>query len=94
MQAHSVNSVQANINMWYVYILLCDNELFYVGLTNDLEQRAKSHKNGESFFTKKFSDVKLVYHEEYPSKSVAAKREKQIKGWNHEKKSKLIRGEL
>lgn len=53
-----------------------------------------SHKNKESFFTKKFSDLKLVYCEKYNNKSDASKREKQLKGWSRAKKQMLIDGKL
>jgi len=80
--------------MWYFYILFCDKKTFYCGITNNLEKRLLAHKDKQSFFTKKFSDIELVYSEKYNNKSEAARREKQIKGWNKEKKIKLIKGEL
>jgi putative endonuclease len=78
--------------MWYVYILLCDKKTYYVGITNDLQERLREHKAGQSFFTKQFSDFELVRQEWYPDKTSAAKRERQLKGWSHEKKSELIKG--
>jgi putative endonuclease len=35
--------------------------------------------------------VKLVYHEKYSSKSEALKREMQIKGWERDKKIKMLK---
>lgn len=52
------------------------------------------HKNKQSFFTKKFSEVRPVYFERYDSKSDAVKREKQLKGWSHAKKILLLEGGL
>lgn len=80
--------------MWFVYLLLCDQKTFYTGITDDLNARITQHKNKKSFFTKKFSDIELVYCERYSSKYLAAKREKQIKGWNQAKKKMLIDGKL
>ena len=80
--------------MWHTYILLCDKKTFYVGITNNLDERLMEHKNKESFFTKKFSDVELVYKEQFSDKFEAAKREKQIKGWSHKKKEMLINKSL
>ncbi len=80
--------------MWYVYMLFCDQKIYYVGITNDLRKRVNEHKNKQSLFTKRFSDVKLVYCEEYVSKYDAAKREKQLKGWSFAKKQMLIEGTL
>lgn len=76
--------------MWLVYILLCDQKFFYVGITNDLNKRLLDHTSKESLFTKRYSDFKLVYLEEYSDKFQAAKREKQLKGWSHNKKILLI----
>jgi putative endonuclease len=82
------------IENWYTYLLLCDQKTFYVGITNNLESRLTAHKSKQSFFTKRFSDIKLVYCEEYTNKNEAALREKQIKGWSRTKKQMLISGEV
>jgi len=79
---------------WYLYILLCDQKTFYVGMTNDLKNRIYEHKTKQSFFTKKFSDIELVYCEKYETDHEAALREKQIKGWSRTKKQLLINGKL
>lgn len=83
-----------NTNCWYVYLLLCDQKTFYVGITDNLGNRITSHKNKQSFFTKKFSDIELVYCEKYISKTEAAIREKQLKGWSSAKKQQLLLGGL
>ena len=80
--------------MWFVYILLCDQKTFYVGITDNLKLRINKHKDKKSFFTKKFSDIEIVYCEKYSSKYLAAKREKQLKGWNQAKKKMLLEGKL
>ncbi len=80
--------------MWYVYLLLCDQKIFYVGITNNPKQRLKEHRNKESLFTKQFSDIKFVYCEKYSDKFKAALREKQLKGWSRAKKQMLISGKL
>lgn len=54
---------------WFVYMLLCDKKTFYIGITNNLKNRINQHKNKLSFFTKKFSDLKLVYCEKYSSEN-------------------------
>jgi putative endonuclease len=78
----------------YVYMLLCDQKTFYIGITFDIPKRLKEHKSKESFFTKKFSEIKLVYCEKYKNKNEAAKREKQLKGWSRAKKQMLIGGKI
>ena len=75
---------------WYLYLLLCDQKTYYVGITNDPLTRFTQHINKESFHTSKFSDLKFVYAKQYRDKYEAARREKQLKGWSHTKKQKLI----
>lgn len=75
---------------WNLYILFCDQKTFYIGITDNLERRFTQHKNKESFFTKKFSDLRLVYTERFNKRIEAEKREKQLKGWSVAKKKALI----
>ncbi|MEM2984919.1 MAG: GIY-YIG nuclease family protein, partial [Candidatus Jordarchaeaceae archaeon] len=56
--------------------------------------RFKEHKGKGSSFTKRFSDLRLIYCERYPTKHKAAVREKQIKGWSKTKKQMLVSGKL
>ncbi len=79
---------------YVVYILLCDQKTFYVGITGDLKKRLTEHKTKTSFFTKKFSDINLVYIEEYPELKSAERREKQLKGWSRAKKIALIKSDI
>lgn len=77
---------------WAVYILLCDQKTYYVGLTSNLHNRINSHRRKENIGTKEFSDIQLLYNEDYPTRIEAEKREKQIKGWSRAKKKALIEG--
>ncbi len=77
---------------WYIYILLCNQKTYYVGLTHNLEQRLTSHKQKRNIGTKEFSDLQLVYHEEFDTRDKAERREKQLKGWTFAKKKALIDG--
>jgi putative endonuclease len=75
-------------------MLLCNQRTFYIGLTNDVKRRLQEHRNKESFFTKKFSDIEFVYCEKYNNKTDAVKREKQLKGWSRTKKQMLLNKKL
>ena len=44
------------------------------GLTHNLKQRLKSHQNKENTGTKEFSDLRMVYHEEFQTRKQAANR--------------------
>ena len=80
--------------MWYVYLLLCDQKTFYIGITNNLRNRIIQHKSKLTTSTVEFSDINLVYCEEYLDKHQAAIREKQLKGWSRAKKQMLLDGIL
>ena len=77
---------------YYVYILANQfNDVFYVGVTNNLERRITEHQSGLiDGFTKKYRVHKLVYFESCHDVKAAIAREKQLKNWNREKKRFLI----
>jgi putative endonuclease len=72
--------------VWKTYILFCNQKTFYVGITSNIEQRLNSHKEKRNLATKEFSDLKLVYTEEFQNRKEAERREKQLKGWSFAKK--------
>ena len=45
--------------MWYVYFLLLGNGDLYVGSTDDLRRRVKSHEDGHVLSTRSYVPVKL-----------------------------------
>lgn len=77
---------------YYVYILTNKfDTLLYVGVTSDLCRRLAEHANGQyQGFTKQYRVHKLIYYEQYSDINDAISREKQLKGWTHEKKRRLI----
>lgn len=78
--------------MYYIYILLCRDNSLYTGFTTNLEQRLKDHNEGKgSKYVRSKLPVRLVYSEEYSSKSEALKREWQIKGWERSKKISILK---
>ena len=77
--------------MFYVYILRCDDDTLYTGYTVNLDERIETHNNGlGAKYTRGRLPVKLVYQEEYNSKSEALKREIRIKKLSRDKKLNLI----
>jgi len=77
---------------YFVYLLTnWNNEVMYVGVTNDLDRRVYEHKNKlVKGFTEKYNVNKLVYFEETGDVTVALAREKEIKKWRREKKNGLV----
>ena len=68
------------------YILKSDKDgSYYVGSTDDAEERLKIHNKGYSRYTKTKRPWSLVYKEEYSTLSEAKKREYYIKSLKSKK---------
>ncbi|MDH4203277.1 MAG: GIY-YIG nuclease family protein [Phycisphaerae bacterium] len=81
--------------MWYVYILLCADDSFYVGHTQDIESREKRHNDRKgAVYTACRTPVRIVWQEKHESREMAMQREHQIKRWSKAKKKALIAGDL
>lgn len=76
---------------YYVYILRCKDGSYYTGHAKDVEKRFEMHKKGRGArYTRMHEPEKLVYMEEFESRSEAMKRERRIKTLSHNKKQQLI----
>lgn len=76
-----------------VYILRTSGDTFYTGITNNLEKRLDDHRNKtakSAKYMRGFRSFDLIYTENCESKSVALKREYQIKQMTRLQKEKLI----
>lgn len=76
----------------YVYILLCADNSYYVGVTNDLEMRFEQHVQGvfKGCYTYKKRPLKIVYYVLFDGPNSAIAFEKKLKGWSRAKKTALI----
>jgi len=78
--------------MYYVYIIECLDKTLYTGITTDLARRFKEHNTGKGgAYTRSKKVIKILYTEKFPSRSMALKREAEIKRWPRQKKLALIR---
>ncbi|MCA4776104.1 restriction endonuclease subunit S [Empedobacter stercoris] len=65
---------------WFVYLILCENDSVYKGMTNDLYRRFYEHYMGEGAeWTKLNKPLKVIHWESFATKEEAAKREKDLK---------------
>lgn len=65
---------------WFVYLILCENDAVYKGITNDLYRRFYEHYMGEGAeWTKLNKPLKVIHWESFATKEEAAKREKDLK---------------
>ena len=77
---------------WFVYIVRCQDQSLYTGITTDPDKRLAAHnspKNGAKY-TRSRRPVSLVYIEEHESRSTASKREYAIKQMSAAQKKAII----
>jgi putative endonuclease len=79
--------------MWYVYILKCNDNTLYTGVTTDVQRRFKEHKEGKTGakYTRGRFPLEIAYEETCPSRSEAQVREAQIKKLTRSEKLVLIK---
>ena len=78
--------------MWFLYILECSDGSFYTGITNDLKKRLQRHNSAKaSKYTRLRLPVVLIYSENLESRSLALKREAQVKRLSRIQKEQLVR---
>ena len=66
--------------MYYTYALYSRKyDKIYVGSTSDIEKRLSNHNEGKSRYTKRYIPWELIHCEEFPTRSSAKKREKELK---------------
>ena len=79
---------------YYVYLLRCSDGSYYVGHTNDLDQRLAAHERGATEgYALSRRQVELVFSDQFSTGLEAFHRERQIKGWSRAKKEALIKGD-
>ncbi|MGK4568497.1 GIY-YIG nuclease family protein [Flavobacterium sp. 3HN19-14] len=79
----------------YVYILKCNDDSYYTGITSNLEKRLCQHQTAyfPECYTAKRRPVLLVFYAEFTDINFAIDKEKQIKKWSRAKKEALINGD-
>ena len=82
----------AATHSYWVYVLTNRwNGTLYIGVTNDLKRRIWEHKTGViPGFPKQYGLRRLIYLEEFRDVRRAIDREKQLKGWNRQRKLELL----
>ena len=80
-----------NLMKFYTYIILCQNNKYYVGHSNNPDARLIRHlqKSGAKF-TAQNMPIKILWKQKFNSELEAIRRENQIKGWARKKKENLI----
>ena len=78
---------------WFVYILRCANQSYYIGHTSNPEARFLRHRNSEgALHTTVYPPETILYRERFDTEAEAIRRERQLKRWTRAKKEALIAG--
>ena len=82
---------------WWVYLLQCNDQSLYVGITTDLKRRLQEHNGmtpGGARYTRSRRPVRLVWSEPSDSRSAAAQREAAIRKLSRMQKERLIQASM
>ncbi|TXK74100.1 GIY-YIG nuclease family protein [Mesonia sp. HuA40] len=84
------------MRLYYVYILACNDNSYYTGITSDIKKRMIEHNTAcePKAYTAKRLPVQLVYLTSFTEVNLAIAKEKQIKIWSRRKKIALINSEF
>lgn len=80
---------------FFLYILKCNDESYYIGHTDNLEKRISEHKL--SFFKSAYASKRLPFEvahvQMFTTRYEALAAERKIKKWNRKKKAAYIEGD-
>ncbi|MBP9762841.1 GIY-YIG nuclease family protein [Patescibacteria group bacterium] len=77
-------------SVWWVYLLRCADDTFYIGISTDVDKRLACHNAGRGAkYTRGRLPVICVWREKVGSESLAKQREAALKKLSREDKRKL-----
>ena len=79
--------------MWYIYVLLCNDNSFYCGITTNVERRLKQHNGvikGGAKYTRGRRPCKVIYIKKASDRSDASKKECLFKKLSRKDKEKFL----
>lgn len=85
------SSKTSSQSIWFLYVLQCQDDTFYTGITNNLEKRMKAHNDGKGAkYTRTRRPVTLLYYEKCSDRSAALIREAAVKAMPRKKKESFV----
>ena len=90
---YTIREILMANQVYWVYILYCDNDSYYTGYTNDLAARYQSHIDGtgKCKYTRSFQPLNIAQcWKIFGEKSLAMKIEREIKKMSRIQKEKII----
>ena len=81
---------------WYLYVLECDDETLYTGITTDPERRLEEHNSSKrgARYTRARRPVEMLVTWSYPDQSAAASAEYAFKQLRRDEKVERIEEDL
>lgn len=78
---------------FFIYILKCSDQSYYIGHTDNIEKRISEHNQGLiiSCYTLSRLPVECVFVQTFTSRIEAIEAEHKIKKWSRKKKEALIK---
>jgi putative endonuclease len=78
--------------MWYFYVVKCNDNSFYAGVTTNLNRRINEHNTSSkgAKYTKTRRPVKLIFFQEVGGRSEAQQIEASFKKLNRKQKEEFI----
>jgi putative endonuclease len=78
--------------MWYFYVVKCNDNSFYAGVTTNLNRRINEHNISSkgAKYTKTRRPVKLIFFQEVGGRSEAQQIEASFKKLNRKQKEEFI----
>ncbi len=79
---------------FYFYLARCKDDSLYAGYCKNLAEREATHNSGKGAkYTRAKGPVKIVYAENFATKSEAMKREYEVKKFKRSQKEALIKND-
>ncbi len=78
--------------MFWMYMLKCSDDSYYVGHTDNLQVRITAHEKGffRTCYTFDRRPVTLVFAQDFSTREEALAMERRVKGWSRAKKIALV----
>ena len=78
---------------WFLYVVRCNDDTLYTGVTTDIQRRLKEHNASSrgAKYTKTRRPVEVVYWKPFKNQSSAQKAEYRFKQLTREQKEKMIK---
>jgi putative endonuclease len=79
-------------NNFFLYILKCNDDSYYIGHTDNIDKRLSEHHLGliSNCYTKNKRPLELLFVQQFSTRDDAFHAERQIKGWSRKKKEALM----